>query len=148
MTVTAIDKGTNKKESITITNEKGRLSKEEIDQMIKDSEKYAEEDKKTKERLDAKHNMDNYIESMQKSVDDPEKWGSKLPDEDRRSIKDALSDARDWYNANSESAEKDEYDDKLKEIQGVIDPIVKKLYGKTGGGEGNDDEEDEDEEFE
>lgn len=55
LTVTAIDKGTNRKESITITNEKGRLSKEEIEQMIKDSEKYAEEDKRTKERLDAKH---------------------------------------------------------------------------------------------
>ena len=147
MTVTATDKGTNKKESITITNEKGRLSKEEIEQMIKDSEKYAEEDKKTKERLDAKHSMDNYIESMEKTISDPEKWGSKLPDEDRRTIKDALSDARDWFNANSESAEKDEYDDKLKEIQGVIDPIVKKLYGTTGGGDG-DDEEDEDEEFE
>jgi heat shock protein 5 len=64
MTVTAVDKGTNKKESITITNEKGRLSKEEIEAMIKDSEKYAEEDKRTKERLDAKHSMDNYIESM------------------------------------------------------------------------------------
>jgi heat shock protein 5 len=147
MTVTATDKGTNKKESITITNEKGRLSKEEIEQMIKDSEKYAEEDKRTKERLDAKHTMDNYIESMQKSVDDPEKWGSKLPDEDRRSIKDALSDARDWYNANSDSAEKDEYDEKLKEIQAVIDPIVKKLYGSQGSGEEGE-EDDEDAEFE
>ena len=116
MTVTAIDKGTNKKESITITNEKGRLSKEEIEQMIKDSEKYAEEDKKTKEKLDAQHNMKNYIESMQKSVEDPEKWGSKLEAEDRSNIKDALTDANDWYNANSDSADKDEFDDKLKEI--------------------------------
>jgi len=64
LTVTAIDKGTNKKESITITNEKGRLSKDEIEQMIKDSEKYAEEDKRLKERLDARHSMDNYIDSM------------------------------------------------------------------------------------
>jgi len=116
MTVTAIDKGTNKKESITITNEKGRLTKEEIEQMIKDSEKYAEEDKRTKEKLDAQHNMKNYIESMQKSVDDPEKWGSKLEAEDRNNIKDALTDANDWYNANSDTADKDEFDDKLKEI--------------------------------
>lgn len=64
MTVSAVDKGTNKKESITITNEKGRLSKDEIEQMIKDSEKYAEEDKRTKEKLDAKHSMDNYLDSM------------------------------------------------------------------------------------
>lgn len=146
MKVTATDKGTNKKESITITNEKGRLSKDEIEQMIKDSEKYAEEDKRTKERLDAKHSFDNYLDSMARSIDDPEKWGSKLPDEDRRTIKDAISDARDWYNSNSETAEKDEIDDKLKEIQGVIDPIVKKLYGSAGGEDGED--EDEDEEFE
>lgn len=116
LTVTATDKGTSKKESITITNEKGRLTKEEIEQMIKDSEKYAEEDKRTKERLDAKHNMDNYLESMSKSIDDPEKWGSKLADDDRRAIKDAITDARDWFNANAESADKDEFDEKLKEV--------------------------------
>lgn len=59
--------------------------------------------------------MDNYIDSMTSSIDDPEKWGSKIPDEDRRKIKDALTDTRDWFNANGE-AEKDDFDEKLKEL--------------------------------
>jgi len=147
LTVTAVDKGTSKKESITITNEKGRLSKDEIEQMVKDAEKYADEDKKTKDRLDAKHTFDNYIDSMRRSIDDPDKWGSKLADEDRRTIKDALTDAGDWFNANSD-AEKDDFDEKLKEVQSVIDPIVKKLYGPAGGAESEEEDDDEFEEFE
>jgi len=148
LTVTANDKGTGKKESITITNEKGRLSKEEIEAMIKDSEKFAEEDKALKAKLDAKHNFDNYVYSMKKSIDDPEKWGAKLADDDRRTIKDALTDATDWYNANGETAEKDEIDEKLKELQGVIDPMVKKLYpDQKEKGEEGDEKDDEDEEF-
>merc|ERR1712166_1180511 len=89
LTVSASDKGTGKKEAITITNDKGRLTKEEIDQMIADSEKYAEEDK--------------------------DKLAEKLSDEDKSAIKDALTDAQDWLNANSD-AEKDDFEDKLKEL--------------------------------
>jgi heat shock protein 5 len=64
LTVSAADKGTGKKETITITNDKGRLSKEEIEQMIADSEKYAEEDKLVKEKIDAKNSFENYIYHM------------------------------------------------------------------------------------
>ena len=95
LTVSASDKGTGKKETITITNDKGRLTKEEIDQMIADSEKYAEEDKAIKEKIDAKNQFENYIYQMKNSVEDKEKLAEKLSDEDKSTIKDALTDAQD-----------------------------------------------------
>jgi len=115
LTVSAADKGTGKKEAITITNDKGRLTKEEIDQMIADSEKYAEEDKAIKEKIDAKNQFENYVYQMKNSVEDKDKLAEKLSDEDKSSIKDALTDAQDWLNANSD-AEKDDFEDKLKEL--------------------------------
>ena len=132
MTVSASDKGTGKKEVITITNEKGRLSKEEIERMIKDSEKYAEEDKAIKEKIDAKNSLENYIYQMKNSIDDKDKLAEKLEETDKASVLEALTDATDWLNANSD-AEKDDFEDKLKEIQAVCDPIISKVYQGMGG---------------
>merc|ERR1712139_262331 len=145
LTVSANDKGTGKKETITITNDKGRLTKEEIDQMIKDSEKFAEEDKAIKEKIDSRNQFENYIYQMKNSVEDKEKLADKISDEDKSAIKDALTDAQDWLNANND-AEKDDFEEKLKELQGVCDPIIKKVYEAHGGqggadGGGDDDEE-------
>merc|ERR1719456_1841937 len=81
LTVSANDKGTGKTETITITNDKGRLTKEEIDQMIKDSEKYADEDKAIKEKIDAKNQFENYIYQMKNSIEDKEKLAEKLEDD-------------------------------------------------------------------
>ena len=144
LTVSANDKGTGKKETITIENDKGRLSKEEIERMIKDSEKYADEDKAIKEKIDAKNQFENYIYQMKNSVEDKDKLAEKLSDDDKSTIKDALTDASDWLNANSD-AEKDDFEDKLKELQSVCDPIISAVYQKMGGqGRADDD----DEEFE
>merc|ERR1712227_186679 len=132
LTVSANDKGTGKKETITITNDKGRLTKEEIDQMIKDSEKFAEEDKAIKEKIDARNQFENYIYQMKNSVEDKDKLADKITDEDKGSIKDALTDAQDWLNANQD-AEKDDFEDKLKELQSVCDPIIQKVYQAAGG---------------
>jgi len=115
LTVSANDKGTGKKETITITNDKGRLTKEEIDRMIKDSEKYADEDKAIKEKIDAKNQFENYIYQMKNSIEDKQKLAEKLDEEDKGSIKDAITDAQDWLNANQD-AEKDDFEDKLKEL--------------------------------
>ena len=144
LTVSASDKGTGKKEIITIENDKGRLSKEEIERMIQDSEKYADEDKAIKEKIDAKNQFENYIYQMKNSVDDKDKLAEKLSDEDKSTIKDSLTDASDWLNANSD-AEKDDFEDKLKELQRVCDPIISAVYQKMGG---QGQAEDEDEEFE
>merc|ERR1711934_744035 len=140
-------KGTGKKETITITNDKGRLTKEEIDQMIKDSEKFAEEDKAIKEKIDSRNQFENYIYQMKNSVEDKEKLAEKISDEDKSAIKDALTDAQDWLNANAD-AEKDDFEEKLKELQGTCDPIIKKVYQASGGQGGAAGGEDEEEEFE
>jgi len=145
LTVSANDKGTGKKETITITNDKGRLSKAEIDQMIADAEKFAAEDKAIKEKIDAKNSLENYIYQMKNSVDDKDKLAEKLSDEEKSTISDALTDASDWLNANSD-AEKDDFEDKLKELQSTCDPIISKIYqagggqGQAGGDEGEEEE--------
>jgi heat shock protein 5 len=132
MTVSASDKGTGKKEQITITNDKGRLSKEEIERMISDSEKFADEDKAIKEKIDARNSFENYIYQMKSSVEDKDKLAEKLSDEDKTTVKDAITDSQDWLNANQD-AEKDDFEDKLKELQTICDPIVAKVYQNSGG---------------
>merc|ERR1712195_461896 len=90
LTVSANEKGTGKTETITITNDKGRLSKEDIERMVEESEKFAEQDKAIKEKLDAKHQMDNYIYQMRNQIEDKEKLKDKLEAEDKKTIEDAL----------------------------------------------------------
>ena len=107
--------------------------------MIKDSEKYAEEDKAIKEKIDAKNQFENYIYQMKNSVEDKDKLAEKLEVEDIGTIKDALTDAGDWLAANSD-AEKDDFEDKLKELQSICDPIISKVYQSMGGQGGADDE--------
>jgi heat shock protein 5 len=145
LTVSASDKGTGKKETITITNDKGRLTKEEIEQMIADSEKYAEEDKAIKEKIDAKNGFENYIYAMKNQIEDKDKLAEKLSEEDKSTIRDAITDAQDWLNANSD-AEKDDFEDKLKELQSTCDPIISKVY-QAAGGQGGAASNDEDEEY-
>ena len=115
LTVSASDKGTGKVETITITNDKGRLTKEEIERMIKDSEKYAEEDKAIKEKIDAKNQFENYIYQMKNSIEDKDKLADKIEEGEKSAIADALTDASDWLNANSDS-EKEDFEDKLREL--------------------------------
>ena len=115
LSVTAHEKGTGKQESITITNDKGRLSKEEIEAMIKDAEKFAEEDKLLKEKIDAKNSLENYVYPMRNTIEDKEKLADKIEDSDKETIKDALTEAQDWLNSNSD-ADKDDLEAKLKEL--------------------------------
>jgi heat shock protein 5 len=110
----------------------GRLSKEEIEKMLKDAEEFAEQDKIAKERIDAKNSLDSYIHSMTNSVEDPEKLAKKIEEDDKAKIKDALKEAQDWVEKNS-SADKEAYEEKLKDLQKICDPIVSKVYGKSGG---------------
>jgi heat shock protein 5 len=144
LTVSANDKGTGKKETITITNDKGRLTKEQIDEMIKDSEKYEAEDKAIKERIDTKNQFENYIYQMKNSVEDKQKLADKISEEEKSAILDAITDSQDWLNANMD-AEKDDLEDKLKELQAICDPVIQKLYQGMGG-QGQDDFDD-DEDF-
>jgi len=141
LSVSAKEQGSGKTESITITNDKGRLSKEEIDQMIKDAEKFAEQDKEIKEKIDAKNSLENYIYSMRNTIDDKEKLAEKLDEDDKKTIKDALEEHQDWLNSNQD-ADKSDFEDHLKDLQGVCDPIIAKVYKSSGGQAGEYEEED------
>lgn len=144
LNVGAEDTGTGKTESITITNDQGRLSKEEIEQMISDAEKFSEEDKIIKEKIDAKNSLDSYLHSMRNTIEDKEKLADKIGDEEKESIKEALQEHQDWLDNNAE-ADKDEFEEHLKDLQAVCDPIISKIYQKSGGpGGAQEDEDDED----
>lgn len=84
--VTAGDKGTGKSESITITNDKGRLTQEEIDRMVQEAEKYADEDKATKERIEARNGLENYAFSLKNQVNDDEGLGGKIDEDDKETV--------------------------------------------------------------
>lgn len=131
LSVTAKDIGTGKSEHITITNDKGRLSKEEIDKMIKDAEKFAEQDKKAKEKIDARNNLDSYLHTMRNTINDKEKLADKLSSDDKETIKDALKTHQEWLDSHAD-ADKEEYEEHLKDITSICDPIIAKHYGQAG----------------
>ena len=146
LTVSAVEKATGKSEKIVVTNDSGRLSKEEIERMLKEAKEFEEQDKITKERIDAKNSFENYIYSMKNTVEDKEKGiGAKLTEDEKETISNALKEAQDWLNANQE-AEKDEYDTHLKDLQKICDPIIGKLYQQQGGQPGAGQSEDADNE--
>jgi heat shock protein 5 len=133
LTVSAVEKATGKSEKIVVTNDSGRLSKEEIERMLREAKEFEEQDKITKERIDAKNSFENYIYSMKNTVEDKEKGiGAKLTEDEKETIGNALKEAQDWLNANQE-AEKDEYETHLKDLQKICDPIIGKLYQQGGG---------------
>jgi len=137
LTVSAVEKATGKSEKIVVTNDSGRLSKEEIERMLREAKEFEEQDKITKERIDAKNSFENYIYSMKNTVEDKEKGiGAKLSEDEKETIGNALKEAQDWLNANQE-AEKDEYDSHLKDLQKICDPIIGKLYQQAGGQPGS-----------
>merc|ERR1712106_349204 len=131
LNVSACDKSTGKQNKITITNDKGRLSKEEIERMVNDAEKYKAEDDKQKERIAAKNGLESYCFNMKTTIDD-EKMKDKISDDDRKTIGDKCDEAIKWLDAN-QLAEVEEFNDKQKELEGVCNPIITKLYQGAGG---------------
>jgi len=147
LNVKAEDKATNKSEEIEIKNDAGRLTEEEIEKMIKDAEQFADEDKATKERVEAKNAFDGYLHSMKSAVEgsgDNKGLSEKLDEDEKETINDALKDGEEWLQSNGE-ADADEIKEKHKEIEGICAPIVSKHYQQGGGGGGDsDDDEDDD----
>merc|ERR1712038_1362179 len=134
LNVTAADKSSGKSNKITITNDKGRLSKEDIEKMVNDAEKYKAEDEKQKEKISAKNNLESYCFNM-KSTMDEEKVKAAISDSEKKIINDKCDECIKWLDAN-QMAEKDEFEDKQKEIESVCKPIIEKLYSGAGGGAG------------
>merc|ERR1712150_372342 len=131
LNVNAMDKSSGKSEKITITNDKGRLSKEDIEKMVDDAEKFKAEDDVQKEKITAKNGLESYCFNMKSTVED-EKFKDKIGDSDRKTIIDKCDEAIKWLDSN-QTAEKDEYEYKQKEIEGICNPIISKLYQQTGG---------------
>jgi len=126
LNVTAIEKSTGKENKITITNDKGRLSKEEIERMVNDAEKYKADDEKQKDRVSAKNSLESYCFNMKSTVED-DKVKEKIPEEDRKTVLDKCNDVIRWLDAN-QLAEKEEFEDKQKELEKICNPIITKLY--------------------
>jgi len=139
--VNAKDQGSGSDEQITITNDKGRLSEEEIQRMVREAEEFEEEDKKVKERVEARNGLEQMAYSLKNQVGDEEKLGGKLDDDDKQTILDAVKETLDWLDENT-SADKEEYDEQQQKLQSVTSPIISKVYqGGAGGDEGGDDDE-------
>merc|ERR1712031_98874 len=140
LNVAAEDKGTGKAEKITITNDKGRLTQEEIERMINEAEEFAEEDRILKEKVDARNQLETYAYNMKNTISDPDKLADKLDEEDKETIEEAVKEALEWLDDNPD-ADKEEYEEKYKEVEGICNPIVSKVYQGAGGEDMGDDEE-------
>jgi len=134
LNVSACDKSTGKLNKITITNDKGRLSKEEIERMVSDAEKFKADDEKQKDRISAKNGLESYCFNMKTTIED-EKLKDKIVEEDRKKINDKCDEAIKWLDAN-QLAEVEEFNDKQKEVEAVCNPIITKLYQAGGGAPG------------
>jgi len=131
LNVTAVDKSTGRQNKITITNDKGRLSKDDIERMVKEADQYKQEDDKQRDRIHAKNGLESYAFNMKSTVED-EKLKDKMSESDRKIILDKCQDIIRWLDSN-QLAEKEEFEHKLKEAEGICNPIITKLYQSAGG---------------
>ena len=150
--VSAEDKGAGNKEKITITNDQNRLTPEDIEQMIKDAETFADEDAKLKSRVETRNELESYAYSLKNQINDKEKLGAKISDEDKTTIEEAVNEKITWLEENQEADDED-FKKQKKELEDTVQPIIAKLYqggapppdGEGFGGEGGEDDMDKDE---
>nr|KMM65277.1 hsp70-like protein C [Coccidioides posadasii RMSCC 3488] len=138
--VTAGDKGTGKAESITITNDKGRLSQEEIDRMVEEAAKFADEDKAMKAKIEARNSLENYAFSLKNQVNDKEGLGGKIEDDDKETILEAVKEATDWLEEHAATATTEDFEEQKEKLSNVAYPITSKLYGAGEAPSGEEDE--------
>ena len=131
MNVSATDKGTSKNAKITITNNKGRLSKDEIERLIKEAERYKDADEKIRKRVEAKNALESYCVSIKHTLND-EKVKDKFEAADKTTMEEKVKEAEEWLSANQE-AETEEYEGKQKALEALFNPIMQKIYAATGG---------------
>lgn len=128
LNVSAKDQSTGKTNAITITNDKGRLSKADIERMVAEAEKYKEEDEKQRETIAARNSLENYVYSVKQAVEDPNAE-NKLNSDDVETVKSKAQEVIEWLDRNS-LADKEEYQEKEKDLQRVCSPIMSKLHGQ------------------
>lgn len=145
--VSAADKATGKSKSITINNDKGRLSQDEIERMVVEAEQYAEEDKANRERIEGRNSLENYAFGLKNQISDDSETGlgGKLDDEDKETLQEAVKEALDWLESNAATAGVEEFEEAREKLSNVAYPITSKLYGAGSpgfgaGGAGDEDE--------
>ncbi|KAI7894962.1 hsp71-like protein [Mucor mucedo] len=134
LNVSALDKTTGKSNKITITNDKGRLTKEDIERMVNDAEKYKAEDEAAAARIQAKNGLESYAYNLRNTLQE-EKVSTKLEAADKEKLDAAVKEAIEWLD-NSHEASKEEYESRQKELEEVANPIMMKLYQGEGGAPG------------
>jgi heat shock 70kDa protein 1/2/6/8 len=131
MNITAEEKSTKKTSNITITNDKGRLSKEQIEEMIKKAEEFKDEDNKLKEKIEAKNGLENYLynlkNSMVKRDDSP-----AILEEVKAELDPIIEEGIKWLEDNNKE-DTDVYKEKQKELEAKVNPLMQKLYSQGGG---------------
>ncbi|KAK0670747.1 heat shock protein 70 family [Cercophora samala] len=138
--VTAHDKGTGKAESVTITNDRGRLSTEEIERLILEAEEYAEKDREIRERIEARNGLENYAFSLKNLVNDEQ---GRIDGDDKDTIMEAVSEVRSWLDENAATATVEDFEEQKERLSNVAYPITSKLYAESGdSGAGHDNEPD------
>jgi len=134
LNVSAEDKTTGKKNKITITNDKGRLTKEQIERMVSEAERNKDVDEKNRKKVEAKNGLENYAYSMRNTIRD-EKVASQLEPDDKAALEKAVDEAVAWLDKN-QLAEVEEFDHKQKELEKICTPIITKMYQKAAGAGG------------
>jgi len=136
LNVSAADKSTGKTSQITITNEKGRLTKDEIEKLVRDAEKYKAEDEIVKKKVEAKNALENYCYSIKNTLKD-EKLRDKFSSDDKSKVEEKAEETVKWLETNP-NAQAEEYEKKQKELEEVFNPIISKVYQAAGAGAGGD----------
>merc|ERR1712159_209096 len=132
LNVSAVEKSTGKENKITITNDKGRLTKEEVERMVAEAEKFKDDDEKQAQRIEAKNRLESYAYQVKNSLNE-EQLKDKIDKADKETIEAKAEETISWLDSN-QTAEKDEFDDKKKEMEAVCGPVISKLYAGAGGG--------------
>merc|ERR1712033_79657 len=146
LVVSAEDKGTGSKEKITITNDQNRLTPEDIERMINDAEKFADEDAALKSKVEARNELESYAYSLKNQLSDKEKLGGKLSDDEQSKIEEVINEKIAWLEENQD-ASADELKAQKKEMEDIVQPIIAKLYQGQGGAPPGDDGGEEDDEY-
>ena len=132
LNVSAVEKSTGKENKITIKNEKGRLSADEIEKMVQEAERFKAEDEANKARIEAKNSLENYTFTVRNSLRD-EAVAGKLAEADKKAIEAKIDEAVAWLDDHP-NAEKEEYEQKQKELEAAIMPLFSKMAGAGAGG--------------
>jgi L1 cell adhesion molecule like protein len=130
LTVTAVEQSTGTKKNITITNDKGRLSKDEIEEMLQNAEKFKEEDRKNAERIEARNSLESYLYNLKNTI--VESKEVKMPTDDKEKINKIVNDGISWLD-NNQMASKEEYDSQREDIEKVVNPIMSQMYQNMTG---------------